>query len=404
MPTPASQSLNLTPTEIAALIAPQNHPGKLSADELDRLTSHLSAEELEEVVERLGLSALARQLPPILNKLLLAVQHVARDRLSQDDDGIDTLTRNLAVVDLDTTTTPLPSSPEPEATPARERTVRSAPSTPRRKTASVHVDIADVPASSYMASTPGKTIVTFSWFEAGALTQGVPGAGVQGSSPQKPRKAHAKAHVVFFGGEIDVFENWVDAQHSITGNGLAIHCCSRLCTRTGLDWRLRIIDTISPLPLPSSYEDNPLNSDSSSPLWYGVCRGVVPGVYRSYLECALNTLGVKGNLCNSFTTREEAERAYSQALLAGWVRSIPVEDFWHDGIGWPGRVMLSFGFPYFKKKWSPNFSASQKFQNLTNSVVTGVTSSVEDVLLPTDYFLAGSDYAVGYIRPVACFI
>jgi hypothetical protein len=79
--------------------------------------------------------------------------------------------------------------------------------------------------------------------------------------------------------------------------------------------------TGTPLLLSPSYEDNPLNAGASH-LWYAVCRGVVPGVYRTYLECSLNTKGIRGNLCASFASREEAETAFAQAVQNEWVQAI----------------------------------------------------------------------------------
>ncbi|KAJ7196875.1 hypothetical protein GGX14DRAFT_329909, partial [Mycena pura] len=131
-------------------------------------------------------------------------------------------------------------------------------------------------------------------------------------------------YTVFYGGEIGVFEAWPDVKRSITGHGLAIYAGfpSLQAVQAALDYARTMgwtadshpSDVTSPLPTPASYEDNPLNSSCSANQWYVVCRGVVPGVYKSYLECSLNTVGVKGNLCCSFETRAEAESVYADAL------------------------------------------------------------------------------------------
>ncbi|KAJ7079043.1 hypothetical protein C8R43DRAFT_910228, partial [Mycena crocata] len=176
------------------------------------------------------------------------------------------------------------------------------------------------------------------WFEAESLTQGVPGSSVCGagsSNGPKYKKPPACAFGIFFGGESGVFENWADVQRNITGHGLAIYSGfptvaaaeAALAYARARGWtsdsNVPAGTSMTPLPVPSSYEDNPLNSAYPSQLWYVVCRGVVPGVYRSYLECSLNSSGVRGNLVASFPTREAAEAAYTQALDGRWVRCIP---------------------------------------------------------------------------------
>lgn len=89
--------LNLTPTEIADLIQPTNHPSRLSLEELDHLTGQLSDPELEAVIDRLGLGLFSRQLPLLIDRILLAAQRVAADSPPEYDDGIDDLIRNFDV-------------------------------------------------------------------------------------------------------------------------------------------------------------------------------------------------------------------------------------------------------------------------------------------------------------------
>ncbi|KAJ7073295.1 hypothetical protein B0H15DRAFT_806880 [Mycena belliarum] len=315
----------LSPAEIAQLIHSDLHPGHLSAEELDNLTAQLSDAQLEEVVDRLGHAELARQLPPILLKVMLAAQRITRDTPPEYDNEVDDMICHFDATGISgDPVTPPPSSPEPPATPHHRRTARSAPSTPQSSTAA------------YIIQSPGKNGIALSWFEAGSLTQGVAGASVKGQKKRGPRKRGGPppaAYTVFFGGKIGVFTRWADVQVAITGHGLAIHAgfpsleaaeaalaFARSKGWTG-DSQPSAPPSASPLPLPSSYEDNPLSSGTNL-LWYAVCRGVAPGVYRSYLECSLNTSGVPGNLCNSFETRVEAEHAMRLAYQNGWVRAI----------------------------------------------------------------------------------
>jgi viroplasmin and RNaseH domain-containing protein len=137
---------------------------------------------------------------------------------------------------------------------------------------------------------------------------------------------------VFYGGHVGMFESWADVQRSTTGHGLAIHggytsldaATAALEYARSKGWTADSTLPIpnAPLPLPSSYDDNPLNSGSSRNVWYAVARGISPGVYRSYLECSLNISGVKGSLFSSFENWAEAESAYGQAVGQGWVRTL----------------------------------------------------------------------------------
>ncbi|KAJ7020538.1 hypothetical protein C8F04DRAFT_1274926 [Mycena alexandri] len=124
------QPHDLTPSELADLMAPNNHPGHLSAEELDGLTSHLSEAELDELIRRLGVPALIQQLPPVFHRVLLAAQHVNRDTSTDYDDVIDDLIADFEEADIEETSTPPPSSPEPPMMPPSARQVQSTPSTP----------------------------------------------------------------------------------------------------------------------------------------------------------------------------------------------------------------------------------------------------------------------------------
>ncbi|KAJ7884951.1 hypothetical protein B0H13DRAFT_2343384 [Mycena leptocephala] len=324
---------DLTPAEIAKLMAPENHPTPLTADELEQLVSPLTDEQFGEVVDHLGLSDLARQLPPVLLKVMRVVQHLTRDRPPEYDDEIDTLIRNFEFMDLpealDTLqtspATPPPASPEPPQTPVKAHTTQSTLSTPRPGSTR-H-------AGGYIVNSPTKSGHVVCWFKAGSLTQGVPNAsavqaGAGGSRGGSGRKS--AAYVVFYGQEAGVFTLWADVIRNITGC-LAIHASysSVEAAHAALDYaRARgWTSDSSPSEEASTWvtppDDNALNFGRTTNFWYAVCCGVVPGVYHSYLECALNTSGVKGNLCNAFPSKVEAERAFSAALAGGMVKSIP---------------------------------------------------------------------------------
>jgi hypothetical protein len=93
----------LTAAEVADIMAPSNHPERLSTEELDLLTAHLSMSELEEVVRRIGLEPLARQLPPIFAKLLRASHRISREsppRYDYEEDAMDDLLRGFVGINI----------------------------------------------------------------------------------------------------------------------------------------------------------------------------------------------------------------------------------------------------------------------------------------------------------------
>ncbi|KAJ7752279.1 hypothetical protein B0H16DRAFT_1723625 [Mycena metata] len=312
---------DLTVSELADLIAPANHPQRLSADELEALTSHISEAQLDDVIRRLGVGIFVRQLPPTFHRVLSAVRRVARDPSPAYDEDIDDLVHDFDEQSLETSTPP-PSSPEPPVTPPRARQVQSTPSTPQT-------------GAQYEYTSPTATGRTLSWFQAGALTQGVPGASVR-TVRGHPSRSHstrrAAAYAVFFGGEIGVFTSWADVESRIKGHGLAIYggYASAEAAVAALHYAREkgwTGDSNPPPynagpPIPSQLHDNPLNAGTDNTNWYAVCRGIAPGVYRSWLECSLNVSGVKNSLHAAYNTRAKAEEAFNLALRRGLVKTL----------------------------------------------------------------------------------
>ncbi|KAJ6488307.1 hypothetical protein C8R47DRAFT_1216111 [Mycena vitilis] len=298
---------DLTPAEIAALMGPGNHPEPLSAAELDGLTAHLTESQLEEVVNALGLGDLARQLPPVLLKIMRIAKHVASARPPEYDDAVDRLARNLDLVaiadaldvrpEVGEAATPPPSSPELPQTPVKRAAAKSAPSTPHGTAA----------RRNYTVASPSKVGTSVNWLEAGAHTQGVRGASarVQGSRPRSRKKSHA--YVVFYGAKVDVFTVWADVQAATTGHGLAIQCGfpSEDAARAALAYA----------------RSKGWTSDSSAPPALTAPTVGAPPTMRipsipDPMICgtSLNVIGVRGNLYCAFDTFEAAEAAFVEAV------------------------------------------------------------------------------------------
>ncbi|KAJ7029549.1 hypothetical protein C8F04DRAFT_1187572 [Mycena alexandri] len=180
---------DLTPQEIAALIKPENHPSRLSLDELDNLTADLSPAGLEEVVRILGLDEIARQLPPVIEKVF----HAAR----------------------------LVAAPPPPTTKETRMSIRPAESCVHSAAARLACPAA---TSSAPPDRPERTIVATSWFEAGSIRHSVAQSTVRRmDSPRRSRKPRSAAYAVFYGGAVGAFTDWTRVSASITGHGVAIY-------------------------------------------------------------------------------------------------------------------------------------------------------------------------------------
>ncbi|KAF7335585.1 Cauli-VI domain-containing protein [Mycena venus] len=168
----------------------------------------------------------------------------------------------------------------------------------------------------YQYSGPIRQGFTRLWSEAGAATQGVPGAHVhaviQGSS------LSGKRYVVFHGLRCGVFDSWNVAKPLVHRVSCALHrsyptletARAAFAYAEARSWT-RVIDRNNPrpahaipaLPQPIFTADvqsaifvqpNPLHLSESiqDNKWYIVYKGIHPGVYRSYLESQLNVLGL----------------------------------------------------------------------------------------------------------------
>ncbi|KAJ7116753.1 hypothetical protein C8R46DRAFT_1239366 [Mycena filopes] len=77
------------------------------------------------------------------------------------------------------------------------------------------------------------------------------------------------------------------------------------------------------LPEPTTTGNpNPLHGADFAPNWHVVYAGITPGVYGSYLECALNTIGLSCASYQSASSLAEAEEYWRKAQAQGHERSL----------------------------------------------------------------------------------
>ncbi|KAJ7130584.1 hypothetical protein C8R44DRAFT_872372 [Mycena epipterygia] len=74
-----------------------------------------------------------------------------------------------------------------------------------------------------------------------------------------------------------------------------------------------------PVPVSDESHTSPLHCGA----WYIVYKGLLPGVYQSSLECALNTTGIRGCTFDSATDSTTATRHFLDVIRHGHTRTLP---------------------------------------------------------------------------------
>ncbi|KAJ7661889.1 hypothetical protein DFH06DRAFT_1325215 [Mycena polygramma] len=228
----------------------------------------------------------------------------------------------------------------------------------------------------YQFESPTRSGCTTQWSEASVLTQGQPNSFVH-TVWASPRSRHKKnAYAVFYGRKPGVYKKWfgphgAEAQvKKVSGalfqgyfNDVEAMAAYRYAQERG--WTAvrglqppppgppppgpsppsppplssasrRIREQPSPstapphlsptLPQPldsGTIGHNPLQgSCTSEARWHVVYAGITPGVYASYLECALNTIGMSGASYDSAESREDAEQRWLIAQAEGNIRTL----------------------------------------------------------------------------------
>ncbi|KAJ7156554.1 hypothetical protein C8R43DRAFT_1125749 [Mycena crocata] len=149
----------------------------------------------------------------------------------------------------------------------------------------------------YRFESPTQEGHTYSWSRAGVATQGVPNAFVREVQTGTANKSRGKkvAYVVYCSIRTGVFRSWRETQPLVNGVSNCIYrgYTSLAQAEAAFSYALQRSWPITSTADPT----NPINgSETCDDKWYVVYHGITPGVYRSHLECQLNTLGVRGAL------------------------------------------------------------------------------------------------------------
>ncbi|KAJ7103988.1 hypothetical protein B0H15DRAFT_942023 [Mycena belliarum] len=191
----------------------------------------------------------------------------------------------------------------------------------------------------YRYESPTKQGTTTDWSVAAGATQGVPSAHVRALTRRGQKKPATKkvAYTVFCGRQCGVFLTWSETRPLVNrvpnvifrGYASVPEAHAAYAYAVARSWTCVAGANVThaiprlPRPAPSVEADNPLNgSETLDPRWYIVYKGIQPGVYRSHLECQLNTLGVQKAVHESIAPESEARRLFAAAVRQGDVETL----------------------------------------------------------------------------------
>ncbi|KAJ7926728.1 hypothetical protein B0H13DRAFT_2313225 [Mycena leptocephala] len=268
---------------------------------------------------------------PFLPSMIITPPPSALDAPDEYDDPLfNALIANLNLCDVQlpiSAGTPPPRTPSPRP-PPYSATAHTFPSIrPRTYTCRPVI---------YHVVSPSQQGYTSEWSLAGSATQGVRGGHVRTvASPRQKQRTKKAAYVVFCGRRPGVYRLWSETESCVSG----VSCCifrgyatveaaeaafayalARSWTRVSDSSIVTAIPAL-PQPLPENSGANPLHgTEALDNRWYNVYRGICPGVYRSHLECQLNTVGVRGALHESVVGRATAFAKYAKARDGGRIK------------------------------------------------------------------------------------
>ncbi|KAJ7506695.1 hypothetical protein B0H11DRAFT_1903480 [Mycena galericulata] len=247
-----------------------------------------------------------------------------------DTDELTALIASLSDLDIAS----LQQSPPPALAPPRTPSPRP----------NNHVSTS--PLARYAYHSPTKSGRTTDWSEAAHYSQGVAGGSVQrvvkGSEAPHPKPT---AYAVFYGRTPGTYNRWSGpggAGAQVAGVSGALYQGYPTAQEAAAAFRYALTrgwtgerpvptGTVTrPIPslpvpvLPPVSLHNPLHGDAGcvDGRWYIVYAGIMPGIYRSYLECALNTLSIRGAVHDSADSESEAQRRWAAAVAGDRIRSL----------------------------------------------------------------------------------
>ncbi|KAH8802321.1 hypothetical protein DL96DRAFT_1718950 [Flagelloscypha sp. PMI_526] len=153
------------------------------------------------------------------------------------------------------------------------------------------------------------------------------------NSAQSPGTASRKAYVVFRGQESGVFTNWSQTKRLVEGISGALHKSypslniARSVYLHAKSWKLTAgngsrVEQPPAILVATSREEAISRALAFDPMnvvrtFYVVTRGRIPGIYASWLEAALNVVGITGGRTEDYDSWEEANAAWHGFVNTG---------------------------------------------------------------------------------------
>ncbi|KAJ7618967.1 hypothetical protein DFH06DRAFT_1342280 [Mycena polygramma] len=185
------------------------------------------------------------------------------------------------------------------------------------------------PSRLYRFGSPGNQALSQDWAEAAHATVGRREGTVHRVSPSPRQPKKTKVYAVFFGITPGWYPGWDVAQPLVSGvhGSVFLSYPSELTARAAFEyaqsksWTGVCSDRSVPyeavphheLPTPATEPLTPLHCGT----WYIVYKGIAPGVYQSFLECALNTVGISGSTYDSARDKDAALASFARSMARG---------------------------------------------------------------------------------------
>ncbi|KAJ7655776.1 hypothetical protein DFH06DRAFT_1329211 [Mycena polygramma] len=219
----------------------------------------------------------------------------------------------------------------PTQTPRQPDIVRTPPSSPPA------VPPSSASSSSrplYRVQSPNKVVYTEHWSEAANASQGTLQAQVKAVRRRAKRHPPRAAYVVFRGRRIGVFKTWAAVEQATKHFPCAIYqgyaneelaaAAFALAQRKGWTYMSNsptpaAFPRVAPLPIVPGEDPSKsvLSSRDDDDPYYVVYVGINPGVFATYVECALNVLGLPSAVHDRVPTYDEAVSDFRRACRRG---------------------------------------------------------------------------------------
>ncbi|KAJ7797202.1 hypothetical protein B0H14DRAFT_3494015 [Mycena olivaceomarginata] len=191
----------------------------------------------------------------------------------------------------------------------------------------------------YMFHSPHKSGFSADWSEAGASTQGQPQSYVCAVRKARSHGPKAKAYTIFRGTATGVFDSWREVEAATSGVRFALYKGYTTRPQAEAAYELAVANgwtcsmatwTSTPIsaaqaPRPPVLDQSTRTSESAlggrgvNNPWYVVYAGVNPGLFPTFVECALNVLGIEESLHEKLSSYAEARQKFERAQQQGEV-------------------------------------------------------------------------------------